>query len=620
MTEVRGMILAAGLGTRLRPLTSYLPKPLLPVDGVTLLDRAATALSEAGVTRIVVNAHHRADRIEAHLADRPDSARFHLSFEPQILGTAGALHGARRFLAAADTIVVYNGDVLSDLDLGALLATHHAGGGLATLALVDWPEVNSVLLAPDGRIVDVAGRLAVAAGPADRALTFTGIACYDRRFLERVPDGPGDLVTVLTDLLREHPGAVCSYVHEGLWEDLGTLARYLDIHRRLLGPDFLSVGCGAVVPADAELRECVVLTGAVVPSGAQFDRTVLGSGWAVTERLETSTDLTLAARAGFDETTRLEWITGHAGERRFVRLIQGERRAVLMRTPLDDPDHERFLAVAAFLYDRGLGAPAILAHDHQQRTVLLEDLGEGTLQSLVVAIPDRAADLYDRVLDRLADLQTFGAEARALCPQAWDRPFDAAHLRWETDYFRERFLVGHLGLERNDLTDLTPEFDALAAACLAQPRTLVHRDFQSQNILMKDGMVRLVDFQGMRWGPMAYDVVSLLLDPYVDLAPALVTQLLAGFPERLAARGGPAIGAEQWQAMTVAAALQRLMQALGAYGFLGHVKGRREYLDFIPVAVERLRAQVVQIDVVGGEVGSPPAMPRLRARLESMAD
>ena len=160
------MILAAGLGTRLRPLTSYLPKPLLPVDGVPLLDRAATALTAVGATRIAVNAHHRADRIEVHLADRPDSARFHLSLEPRILGTAGALHGARRFLAVADTIVVYNGDVLSDVDLVALLAAHHAGGGLATLALVDWPEVNSVLLAPDGRIVDVAGRLAIAAGPS----------------------------------------------------------------------------------------------------------------------------------------------------------------------------------------------------------------------------------------------------------------------------------------------------------------------------------------------------------------------------------------------------------------------------------------------------------------------
>jgi len=614
------MILAAGLGTRLRPLTSYLPKPLLPVDGVPLLDRAATALTAAGVTRIAVNAHHRADRIEAHLADRPDSARFHFSLEPRILGTAGALHGARDFLAATDTFIVYNGDVLSDLDLAALLATHRQGGGLATLALVDWPEVNSVLLAPDGRIVDVAGRLVIAAEPHDRPLTFTGIACYDRRFLERVPAGPGDLVTVLTDLLQEHPGAVRGHVHGGLWEDLGTLPRYLDIHRRLLGPDFVSVGRGAVVPADTELRECVVLAGAVVPPGVRFHRTVLGHGWAVSELPGSSTDLALADQAGFDQTTGLEWITGHAGERRFVRLTQGDRRAVLMRTPSTDPDHDRFLAVAAFLYDRGLGAPAILAHDHRERTVLLEDLGEGTLQSLVVADPDRGADLYDRVLDRLADLQTFGAEARALCPLAWDRTFDADHLRWETDYFRERFLVGHLGLAAEDLVDLNPEFDALAAACLAQPRTLVHRDFQSQNILIKDGMVRLVDFQGMRWGPVAYDVVSLLLDPYVDLAPALVARLLAGFPERLAVRGGSAINAEQWQAMTVAAALQRLMQALGAYGFLGHVKGRREYLDFIPVAVDRLRAQVVCIEAVGGEPVSPPAMPRLGALLESVAD
>ena len=614
------MILAAGLGTRLRPLTSYLPKPLLPVAGVPLLDRAVAALTGAGVARIAVNAHHRADRIEAHLAHRSDSARFHFSLEPRILGTAGALHGARDFLAAAETFLVYNGDVLSDLDLAALLAAHDRGGGLATLVLVDWPEVNSVLLAPDGRVADVAGRLTVAAGPDDRALTFTGIACYDRRFLERVPAGPGDLVTVLTDLLREHPDAVRGHIHGGLWEDLGTLARYLDVHRRLLGPDFVSVGRGAVVPADAELRDCVVLAGAVVPTHARFRRTVLGCGWAVSERPDASADLALAARAGFDQTTRLEWITGHAGERRFVRLVQGDRRAVLMRTPADDPDHERFLAVAAFLYDRGLGAPAILAHDHPDRTVLLEDLGQDTLQALVAAEPGNAAHLYDRVLDRLADLQTFGAEARALCPRAWDRSFDRAHLRWETDYFRERFLVGHLGLAAGDLADLTPEFDALAAACLDQPRTLVHRDFQSQNILFKDGVVRLVDFQGMRWGPVAYDVVSLLLDPYVDLAPALVARLLAGFPERLTARGGPAITEDQWQAMTVAAALQRLMQALGAYGFLGHVKGRREYLDFIPVAVARLRAQVARIGTVGGEQGSPPAMPRLSSRLESVAD
>ena len=248
--------------------------------------------------------------------------------------------------------------------------------------------------------------------------------------------------------------------------------------------------------------------------------------------------------------------------------------------------------------------------------MLLEDLGEDTLQNLAVNSPGRSAALYDRVLDRLADLQTFGAEARALCPPAWERGFDHEHLRWETEYFRERFLVGHAGLAPAELEALTPEFEALAAACLRQPATLVHRDFQSQNILIKDEVVRLVDFQGMRWGPVAYDVASLLLDPYVDLAPDLVDELLASYPERLAARGGPAIDQADWQAMAAAAGLQRLMQALGAYGFLAHVRRRAFYLDYVPPALARLRDQVAGIPHVGGRAVSPPLMPRLAEVLE----
>jgi aminoglycoside/choline kinase family phosphotransferase len=346
----------------------------------------------------------------------------------------------------------------------------------------------------------------------------------------------------------------------------------------------------------------------------------MGPGWAVVESPARQDDLALATRAGFDDTTRLDWITGHGSERRFVRLRRGDRRAVLMRTPADDPDHHRFLAVAGFLYGQGLGAPAVLAHDATTRAVLLEDLGDDTLQTLVSTSTSRAPDLYDRVLDRLADLQTFGVEARGLCPLAWDRPFDHEHLRWETDYFRERFLVGHAGLVLSDLADLTPEFEALARACLAQPRTLVHRDFQSQNILIKDGVVRLVDFQGMRWGPMAYDVVSLLYDPYVDLDPELVALLLDEFPARVAARGGPVVERADWRAMTTAAALQRLMQALGAYGFLGHVKHRRIFLDFIPAARHRLEDVLRRVERVAGRPTSPPSMPRLQAVLAALPD
>jgi NDP-sugar pyrophosphorylase family protein/aminoglycoside/choline kinase family phosphotransferase len=624
MAELRGLVLAAGLGTRLRPLADYVPKPLLPVAGVTLLDRAIAALDLAGVGRIAVNAHHRADRIAAHLAARVDRARFQLSVEPRILGTGGALDGVRAFLAEAPRFVVHNGDVLSDLEVATLVAAHAADaapaadkGALATLVVVDWPAVNSVTVGADGCVRDLARRLPIAPSPGDRALTFTGIACYERAFLDLIPAGASSLVDALVQLLRERPGAVRALVHAGQWEDLGTLDRYLDAHRRLLGPHFVSRGHGAVIPPDVELDECVVLDGAVVPAGVHLRRAVCGRGWAVSERVAATPALDLARRAGLDPDRgcTLHWIEGHGSDRRFVRLAQGERRAVLMS---GDPEPERTLAINAFLYDGGLGAPAVLAHDPRSGSILLEDLGEDTLEALVARQPARAADLYDRVLDRLADLQTFGAERRTHCPRAWDRRFDREHLRWETDYFRARFLVGHAGLVAADLTGLATEFAALADACLHHPCTLVHRDFQAQNILFKDGMVRLVDVQGMRWGPVAYDAVSLLYDPYVALPWPLREELLATFPARLAARGGAAPDRAEWRAMTLACGLQRLMQALGAFAYLGHERNRPAFLAHIPAGLGHLRRLLALAPTLPPSPLGPPPLPHLAAVLAGL--
>jgi NDP-sugar pyrophosphorylase family protein/aminoglycoside/choline kinase family phosphotransferase len=621
MPEVRGLVLAAGLGARMRPLTDYMPKPLLPVDGVTLLDRAIDALDRAGAGRIAVNAHHRADRIAAHLAARPDAARFHLSVEPRILGTGGALDGVRAFLAEAPTFLVHNGDVLSDLDCAALLAAHRdrrrraRGRALATLALADWPEVNSVLLGRGGRVRDIAGRLEAHSQPrhGDRNLTFTGIACYDRAFLDLVPPRSGSLIDLLVRLLREEPGAVRGWVHRGVWEDLGTLERYLDAHRRMLGPGFVSIVGSAAVPPTARLDECVVLDGAAVAPGTELRRAVLGRGWAVNERSAGTPGLSLASAAGFDldNPATVHWIGGHGSDRLFARLAQGRRRVVLMQPPPDDPDVERGLAIATFLYDSGLGAPAVLARDPGTGAVLFEDLGEDTLCELVARDRALAGVLYGRVLDRLADLQTFGVESRHRCPSAWDRVFDADHLRWETDYFRRRFLIGHAGLRARDLVDLDGEFEGLAAACLGQPYTLVHRDFQSQNILFKDDVVRLVDVQGMRWGPIAYDAASLLFDPYVDLPWPQRLQLLATFPRRLAERGGATIKRQDWMAMCLSAGLQRLMQALGAYGYLGHVKRKPVFLSHIPAALDGLHRLLRLAVEHRGSPMEPPCMPCL---------
>jgi len=623
MTDVHGFVLAAGLGTRLRPVTDYLPKPLLPVAGESLLDRAATALLAAGCERVVVNAHHRADRIAAALDARSDRHRFHLSLEPTLLGTAGAFDGARRVLADAEHFLVFNGDVLCDLPLSRLLAEHRRSGALATLALVDHPAVNTVRLGPGGEIRDLAGVVGVDARPDDRLLTFTGLACYRRDLLDHVLPGPGDLVSLLGRILRDGAGdgAVRGLVHRGDWDDLGTLARYLEAHRRLLGAGFVSLGRGAHVPAGAVLDECVVLPGARVPDGLRAHRAVIGQGWVVSAEVVSDPALAAAALAGFDGPAALEWFTGHGSDRRFARLRNDRRRAVLMTVPQGDPDLDRTVSIASFLYDLGLGAPAVLARDDRTGSVVFEDLGDQTLERLLQTDPAGAPALYDRVLDRLADLQTFGAEARHRCPAAWARAFDREHLRWETDYFRQRFLVGHAGLSGAEAAVLECEFADLATACLAQPRTLVHRDFQSQNILVKNGVVRLVDVQGMRWGPMAYDAASLLYDPYVDLDDDLREELLASFPQRLAARAAAAPTPARWRAMTLAAGLQRLMQALGAYAFLAHVKGRAGFLRHVPAARRQLTRLVALANAGVAEPPlAPPPLPLLAGILERLPD
>ncbi|MBD3222742.1 phosphotransferase, partial [bacterium] len=473
-----------------------------------------------------------------------------------------------------------------------------------------------VLLDADGRVRDLAGRLGVAAASDDRPLTFTGIACYDGAILDRVPAGRSELVAVLARIIAAHPEAVRGLVHDGQWDDLGTLPRYLAAHRRALGPGFRSVGRDARVPDDAVLDECVVLPGGWVPAGAALRRAVVGSGWAVSADPEDDPALGLAATAGFTAATALEWIDGHGSDRRFVRLREADRRAVMMTAPADDADHDRTVRIASFLYDLGLGAPAVLAQDVRRRAIVFEDLGDGTLATLAAAAPDRAAALYDRVLDRLADLQTFGTESRHRCPRAWDRAFDREHLRWETDYFRQRFLVEFAGVDPTEAATLDDEFEALATACLAQPRSLVHRDFQSQNILIKDGVVRLVDVQGMRWGPVAYDVMALLYDPYVDLPVTRRDSLLASFPERRAARGAGAIAPADWQAMATAAGLQRSMQALGAFAFLGRVKRRPGFLDHVPAARSLLGRLCDRAASSEASPFAPPPMPRLRTILD----
>jgi N-acetylmuramate 1-kinase len=134
----------------------------------------------------------------------------------------------------------------------------------------------------------------------------------------------------------------------------------------------------------------------------------------------------------------------------------------------------------------------------------------------------------------------------------------------------------------------------IAKRLASLPRVLVHRDFQSQNIIIQNGQANLIDFQGMRPGLAEYDLASLLFDPYVDLSRAERSELISYYRQKQMENGQTVGG--QFDATLQLCAMQRLMQALGAYGFLGLVRGHEHFLQYIPRAIHSLRETVVKID------------------------
>ncbi len=559
--EVRALVLAAGFGTRLAPVTDHLPKPLLPVGGEPLLDLIIDRLLAAGVPEVAVNSHHRGELVAAHVADHRHTARLVHFPEPEILGTGGALDNARGFLTQSSAFVVYNGDVLCDVDLADLLAAHHNSGALATLLLVDWPAVNSVTLTKTGTISHIGGTGGEpVSAPDDRQLTYAGIGVFERELLADIGPGFSSLIDPLVRALAKDPGAVRGYVPDAVaWDDLGTLTRWLN----------------------------------AAGSNAQT-----GAGFQLTR------------------------ITGHGSDRQFWRLGYAEWSAVAMISPPHDEEFERFVAVGHFLAAQNLGPAEFLTVDEPGKTVLMEDLGTNSLWSLANAKSTEQSlvrGYYEQVVDQLLALQASTPQARANCPLAVDRTLGLDQLRWETTYFRERFLVGHLGLAESDLGGLEAEFATLAAVVAKAPLTLMHRDFQSQNILIQGPRVRLVDYQGLRLGPVAYDLASLVWDPYVDLSPTVRRQLVTRF-----AAGCTVAEPSVVSAMTITAGLQRVMQALGAFGFLGHVKGKAEFLDYIPAAVDNLRLLLQELAALqtDPEVAVaeqlPPPMPQLTGLINSI--
>jgi mannose-1-phosphate guanylyltransferase len=259
------MVLAAGLGNRLRPVTDRIAKPAVPFFGRPILLHTLDRLAEAGFSEAIVNTHHRREDIEALAGEAPIPMIF--SHEPEILGTGGGLAKVRPLFEGQDEVVMVNGDVVFDLPIETALEAHRASGAGTTLILLPNPDPSRygrvVANTPFGskRFGERLRRVDQILGPRaeGEGFLFAGVSIASRSVLDRLPAGPSEIVPTLWRPLAAE-GALAAYVANGLWYELGTpadlLAAHLDLMRRIF----------------AGRREAARLATRIVDRPLRFDR------------------------------------------------------------------------------------------------------------------------------------------------------------------------------------------------------------------------------------------------------------------------------------------------------------------------------------------------------------
>lgn len=293
----RALVLAAGLGTRLRPLTARHAKGAVPVNGEPLVRRILRWLAAHGISEAVVNLHYRPASIAAVLGDGSDlGVRIRYSWEQPVLGSAGGPRHALPLLldGRRDPFLIVNGDTLTDFDPAALAAHHAASGARVTMALIPNPDparYGGVLLSPDGYVSGFTRR-----GMAGPSFHFVGVQMSDPETFAELPDGvPWESVGQLYPaLMASDPRSVAGWVSDASFEDIGTPRDYLETSLalaaregdRLRSPRGTLVDPSAridrsvlwddvVVGAGASLTRCIVADGVRIPPGAEYADAVL---------------------------------------------------------------------------------------------------------------------------------------------------------------------------------------------------------------------------------------------------------------------------------------------------------------------------------------------------------
>ena len=565
----RAFVLCAGFGTRLRPFTRTTPKPLAPLWGVPLVQRVCDALAAWGVQEVLLNLHHLPDPLrEWAKAHSTPSFAIRTILEPDILGTAGALRNAAEndpdFFSAP--LWVVNGDI-AFLDvrpnpfLRALAASPEAA---AACWLTPAAGPRTVLAPPPGSVITDFR------APAGTGETFCGLQLVRPVFLlPHIAPGFDALPDAYVRAAAAGHPALGVRIPRAFWADLGTPDQLVQAHRDTAPTLAPSPDAPIRLPPAAVLPEPVYDTLAAARKG-------LGGPFA------SATVTPLPPRGSSRVFYR--WDPN-------IPDPNAKPRLVCHWSP-DRPDNALYGPVTRFLASRRIPVPKLYIDDPATHTLVFEFIEGVSLEELVRKDPARAHYELDAPLKAIVALHRIGRNAlrRHASLPPLSPPYDETLAAWERDYYVNAFLRDHCSVSARSLECAAAALDALAPDLLRSPQTLIHRDLQSSNILLRDSFSFhpvFIDYQGLRPGPAAYDLASYVFDPYLEAAGALsddnrrslASSYAYDYPD----------GRKVCDALLPAAAY-RLCQALGAYATLSRRPGMARFADYIPPALRLLRS------------------------------
>lgn len=314
------------------------------------------------------------------------------------------------------------------------------------------------------------------------------------------------------------------------------------------------------------------------------------------------------------KSLHISFLAGDGSDRTYHRVTSEDSKPLAVIMKVSDSDNAKILkgtyewcSISRLLNNEGLKAPKILGAIPSVNALVIEDFGDLMLESVVNKDPEASTKLYESALQTIISM--IGIQHNSA--EVWTtRSFDIEKLSYELHFFKTHYLSTLENIFKNpsEIQMFEKEVEDLSRYLAGYSKYFTHRDFHSRNIILASGEIGLIDFQDARLGPPSYDLVSLIYDPYVDLSfeqrESLRVKFIYSFEE--------SIIAEEVKSTYKAMALQRILKAIGSFGYLTLTVKRGDYLKYVPKALQLLK------DIKVEDERWPFITKTLLARLEAI--